>query len=186
MDTPTGLTSEQLKTMRNATSLVIRSYWRPSDHMPEDLTLPCTFIEAIKEVDPGDGFGRRELPRVQIPVEMATTRNYSEGFGPVLNASWVSLFLNWDQPIGTLVRGILRPGDRVRPIFLIGNDSDNLRNAHLTQDELHIEVERGPVDQPRKVKRLHFEIDTAVYPPGSLARNVRFGPRESTYSLNVS
>lgn len=176
MDTTTGLTRDNLKALRNANALVIRTHFKGSPHAPEGKDLPASWIECIKEHDPDDGFGRRELPRVEVPIELGRVENYTKGFGPVLYYSWVFQFTGWDHPIGTIVRGLLRVGDRVQPLILAGNDSDNIRNANMTQDEMHLIVERGPVDDPKKCKRYRFMLDSYFYPPHGLARQIRFGP----------
>jgi hypothetical protein len=77
---------------------------------------------------------------------------------------------------------VLRVGDRLHPQLLLSNDSENTRNAGLTVDELRLTVERGPVDQPAKVKKLLFVLDHSIGPPESLGRHVKFAS-PPTYSL---
>lgn len=174
IDTTTpALTAENLRALRHADSLVIRYRGEGSRYADDDATLPQAFLEACKDEDPRDGFGRRER-RVTIPMVPAVFQNYATGKPAVTDASWVLLFPTVDHPIGTLIHYVLRAGDRIQPLFLLSNDSDNARNAGLTKDELHLYVHRGPVDDPRKAKRLRFMIDTNLCPPGSSARGLTF------------
>jgi hypothetical protein len=174
MTEPHELTRQNLTTMRKARSIVVRTHLPDSAYPPPDMDLPASWLECIRDEDPGDGYGQREY-RAMVPINNARISNYSK-MGTVNCASWVLLFLHRDTPMGTLVHYVLRVGDRLSPHWVAGNDSDNLRNSNLTQDEIGLFVERGPVDEPSKCKRLYFRLDSSIYPPHSLARPIHFTP----------
>lgn len=169
---PAALTREHLRALRSANSLVIRHYQPDWQYAPDGLTEPLTVIDARKEHDPGDGYGRRDL-HVDVPMNGMTMQNYGKR-GRALGFHWVFLYPHHDTPIGTLVHSVLRVGDRLSVKYLASNDSDNLRDAGLTKDEIFLIVERGPADEPSKCKRLTFMLDVRVYPPGSSARHIDF------------
>lgn len=180
-DLATGLTREHLKVLRNADTIVVRHH---SEHFKYDdgkETLPSTFFDCIKKTDPGDGFGEREM-RVEVPLEPARFSIYTPDSAthgsvandrrPISHALWI-LHPRWnDNPAHALVHDILKAGDRVAPLWVCNNNSDNIRSAGLTADELRIVITRGPVDQPSKCRRLTLLLDTSVVPPSSTARNV--------------
>ena len=170
MNETAALTREQLKALKNADSIVFRFHSEDSPHVT-DRELPATWIEAIKTINPGDGFGERDR-RVEIPTGQALLHSYNQGV--IQYASWVFLHTDRSHPLGTLIHGFLRAGDRLQPEFVAGNNNDHVRDAGLTVDEVHLRVERGPLDDPSKVKRFRFMLDTCVYPPHSLARNIHF------------
>jgi hypothetical protein len=100
-----GLTRDQLKALRHATSVVFRGYWPGAPYAPDGLDLPATLIEAVKEEDPGDGFGRRDR-RVEIPTEPVGIVNYADSHRPVESFAWVLHYLlGWSNPMGTLIHG---------------------------------------------------------------------------------
>jgi hypothetical protein len=179
--TSTGLTREHLKALRNAHDIIVRFHGEHFQYHDGKEPLPHTFADCKKEVDPGDGYGKREL-HVEVPLEPArfvvyTERSATEGDvansrTPVSHALWI-LHSRWnDSPEYTLVHHILRVGDRVTPVWVCNNNSENVRNAGLTVDEFRVEIMRGPVDEPSKCKRLVVLLDTVAIPPHSSARNV--------------
>jgi hypothetical protein len=179
--TTSGLTREHLKVLRNADTIVARYYAEDFKYHDGTEALPRTLFDCTKEVDPGDGFGKRAL-RTEVPIEPARLTVYrpdSSADGPVANdrrplshALWI-LHPKWnDNPAHALVHSILRVGDRVSPEWVCNNNNDHVRNAGLTVDEFRIVITRGPVDDTRKCKRITLLLDMCVYPPGSDARNV--------------
>lgn len=182
MSEPIALTRENLKVLKGATSIVIRHYTPDAQYKPDGLSENLTLIEAIKRVDPKDGYGERDL-RVEIPVNGAHISNWDTKDAKVSDFSWVLLHTMIDTPIGTLIHGgVLRVGDRLSVKLYAGNNNENLRNARLTKDEIYLLVERGPVDDRSKCKRLTFMLDDCVCNPHSSARNVRFTRTE--YTIN--
>lgn len=176
--TATGLTRENLKTLRNADDIVVRFHSEHFKYKADGEVLPRTFLDCIKQVDPGDGFGKREM-RVEVDVEPAGFRVFDQkgqtdqrAADPISHALW-SLHPKWaGNEQHTFIHHLLRVGDRLTPLWVCNNNSDNIRNAGLTVDEFKFEIVRGPVDEPSKCKRLVVLLDSAVYPPHNLARNV--------------
>lgn len=176
-DTTTGLTREQLKVLRNADDIVVRYH---SENYPGNDS-DATWFDCIRRNDPNDGYGLREL-RVDVPVQPAFIRVYTERSAtdgmvandtrPISYCLW-HLYPRWnDNPAHTLVHHILRVGDRVTPVWICNNSSDVVREAGLTRDEFLVQIDRGPLDEPRKCKRLTVMLDTATMRPGSSARNI--------------
>lgn len=157
-----GITAEQLKALRNADTIVFR-------YSPE-----ATTIEAVRSVDPSDGYGERDL-RVSIPVEDAVVTNYAcqnpvDGslFRTVSSAAWVLGASQYNATVSTFLRQILRKGDRIRPVFVAGNDSAAVRDAKLTVDELHVNLDRG------QGRALTFSLDHWVGRPLAASRAISF------------
>jgi hypothetical protein len=157
MTTQFDLTAENIKTLRNADDLVFRFH-------AEGHAEPGTWVEAIKRIDFDDGFGPVDR-RISIELPGTLIENYTghSWVGEsvrreVKAASWV-FPIRFHGPGFTLVKHILKPGDRMRPVFVVGNDSETLNKANLTRDELRVEIERGPYDQPGKCKTLSIMLD---------------------------
>lgn len=177
----TGLTREHLKVLRNADTIVVRHHSEHFKYHDGIEVLPRTFFDCIKDIDPGDGFGKREL-RAEVPTDPGRFTVYtadSARDGTVANdrreishALWILRPSYHDDPARALVHEILKVGDRVQPLWVCNNNNENVRNAGLTVDEFRIVIVRGPVDEPNKCKTLTLLLDSCALPPGSSARNV--------------
>lgn len=185
MDTTidTGLSREHLKALRNADTIVAHHYGEAFKYIDagEGRTLPATWFECIKEYDPKDGFGKRDI-RVSVPVEPASLRVFTDRSAdegevmndrrPVSHAVWLLYSRFSDSPAHTLVHDILRVGDRITPKWTLNNNNDIVREAGLTVDEFSVEIIRGPLDNLSKCKRLTVMLDSVTIKPHSSARNV--------------
>lgn len=177
-----GLTAENLKTLRNADDIVFRYNNVPGEDAGS------TVIECIKDVDPGDGFGERDI-RVQIEVAGTRIHNYTASpWGDdkpqrreVASMDWVLLSVRYNDEWRTIVQHILRTNDHVWVELSVSNDSENLRRAGLTCDELALIVERKAGD---KVKSFSFKLAHSIYPMHSTGRPVTL-VAPTTYELNI-
>jgi hypothetical protein len=159
------LTSDDVKALKNADEAIVFRY---------DASNNTATIEASKKLDPGDGYGAQTVTRTIAVTPGSQTVYGSKSDGPhsemMVSASWVFLSPRFGRALRTFLDS-LRSGDEVRMQFVANNNNDNLRNAGLTADEVHVEIVRG-VPGPNQ-KRLHFLLGYTIYPPDSLGRNIK-------------
>jgi hypothetical protein len=177
-----GLTAENLKALRNADDIVFRYRNVPGEDTRS------TFIECIKDTDPGDGFGRRDI-RVQIEVAGTRIRNFTASpWGDdkpqrreVASMDWVLSSTQHNDEWRTIVHHFLRKDDHLWVELFVSNDSENLRKAGLSCDELALIVERKAGN---KIKTFSFKLDHSIYPTHSTGRHVNLID-PPTYELNI-
>lgn len=80
----------------------------------------------------------------------------------IREVTWVFSSARFHPAVVTFL-SLLRPGDKIRPIFTADNTSANLRSAGVMVDEVAVEIIR-----PRRGKAprvLHFSLEAQVYLP---------------------
>lgn len=177
--TPTdaALTREQLKTIRNADSAVLR--WNHKETDKPDV------LELVKEIKEPNGFGSYDL-RVQLPCP-ARVANYggdrypedadSDRLDRAVSGDWVLLYIRHHDEWNTFAH-FLKPGDRLEQEWTVDNRNELLKKARLTHHEVKIRIRRTVTLKGVERERVYtFMLDSAVQNPYNLADNVRREPR---------
>lgn len=172
-----GLTRDDLKAIRSADHWVSFHYAAEHDmhesYRPEDRP-PDTTLRLVKRHDPGDGFGQRELT-VEIPCETASFTIYETGYdnpGPLRNAYW-PISSPFHCPEWATVTKLLKVGDRIRPHWRAGNNSDMTREVGITIDEFYLYVHRRK-GKGEDQELLTFLLGVCPIKPHSAGRNIKW------------
>lgn len=152
-----ALTRDQIKAMKNAEHVVFHREHREGEPAKD-------YAIASRRHDPGDGFGERELI-VTIPIAGSLFETYElPGDGDIAWASGVGrrYCAEW-----ATVLEFLRVGDELIARFVLGNNSETLKDAGLSHDEFKVEIVRTGKTGSR---RFTFWLDDIIAPTHSSAR----------------
>lgn len=151
------LTRDEIKAMKHASTVAFHHQHRPGEE-------PRDYAIASRDHDPGDGFGSREL-RVEIPIHACRFQPYSlDGEGDIV---WATGVCRRYVPEWHTFADMLRPGDDIVALFVLGNNSETLKSAGLSHDEFKLEIIRTTKSGSRSMT---FWIDDIIVPEHSSAR----------------
>lgn len=173
-----NLTRDDIKTLRNADSIVFRTSTVSRDRGYPEYE---TFADCTKRHNPGDGFGERELSaKVAVQQTVATVYS-SDGWGSsrveLSGASWVFTSAQYRDTLQTAL-SLLKPGDSLCVKYVANNNNGHMRDAGLTCDAIELIVYRKAAGD--KLRRFTFALDTVVLTPHNLCRNLRFAERPTS------
>lgn len=137
------LSSSEIKALKNADDVVFHYEHREGSE-------PRTFVICKKRVTPNDGFGERELT-VEFDICPARFTKYELPGDDKAPIVWATGIGRKYTPEWATARDLLRQGDDLVPLWVLGNNSDNLRKHGFSHDEFKVAILRPSASGVRQM-----------------------------------
>lgn len=147
-----SITREELKALRAADDVILR-------HRHERTTLEAYRRTGSKPLDPVGGC----YLAVEVGAEFSQY-GPDKVEDPVGRASCFGSVGNWEDSSVRAALAFVRPGDRLRLLWIRDNGNEPVRNAGLVHDEVKLVVLR---DMAKRTERYVFPLEDSITPNNS-------------------